>query len=46
MMFEQVDKLGITQEGRDLYFAGGRMLNPGDRLVQNKLADRLEALAA
>jgi gamma-glutamyltranspeptidase / glutathione hydrolase len=46
IMFEQIDKLGITQEGRDLYFPGGRMLNPGDRLVQNKLADTLEQLAA
>ncbi len=45
MMFEQIDKLGITQEGRDLYFPGGRMLNPGDRLVQTKLADTLEQLA-
>jgi gamma-glutamyltranspeptidase/glutathione hydrolase len=46
MMFEQIDKLGITQEGRDLYFPGGRMLNPGDRLIQTRLADTLERLAA
>src|SRR5581483_1821540 len=46
VMFEQFDTLGITQEGRDLYFPGGRMLNPGDRLVQHKLADTLEQLAA
>jgi gamma-glutamyltranspeptidase/glutathione hydrolase len=46
MMFEQVAKLGLTEAGRSLYFKDNALKNPGDRLVQNELADTLEQLAA
>lgn len=46
MMFEMVAKLGLTDEGRETYFRDNALKNPGERLVQNRLADTLEQLAA
>nr|WP_316640440.1 gamma-glutamyltransferase [uncultured Roseateles sp.] len=45
MMFEQAGKIGLTQEGRDIYMPQGALLNPGQRLHQPRLADTLERLA-
>jgi gamma-glutamyltranspeptidase/glutathione hydrolase len=45
MMFEQAAKLGLYPEGREIYFRDGALMNPGQRLVQSRLADTLSRLA-
>jgi gamma-glutamyltranspeptidase/glutathione hydrolase len=45
MMFEQAGKIGLFPEGREIYYTNGALKNPGERLVQNRLADTLEQLA-
>jgi gamma-glutamyltranspeptidase/glutathione hydrolase len=45
MMFEQAAKIGLYAQGREIYFRDGALMNPGERLVQPRLADTLDALA-
>jgi gamma-glutamyltranspeptidase/glutathione hydrolase len=45
-MFSQMNNLGRTEQGREIFFAGGAMLNPGDLLVQTRAASTLERLVA
>jgi gamma-glutamyltranspeptidase/glutathione hydrolase len=45
-MFVSTNMLGRTEQGREIFFTGGRMLNPGELLVQKRAADTLERLAA
>lgn len=46
MLFEQVATAGRYEEGRDLYFPGGRLIEVGEVLRQPRLAQTLEALVA
>jgi gamma-glutamyltranspeptidase/glutathione hydrolase len=46
LMFEQAAKIGRTEEGRSIYFRGNSLRDPGDLLVNHKLADTLERMAA
>jgi len=43
-MFVEMNTLGSAQ-GREMFFPGGTMLNPGDMLYQKRAADTLERLA-
>jgi gamma-glutamyltranspeptidase/glutathione hydrolase len=46
MMFEQVGKLGLSAEGRDIYFRDNALRGPGDVIVNPRLAETLEGMAA
>ena len=45
MMFEQAGKIGLNPEGREIYFRDGALMNPGQRLVQKRLAETLRKLS-
>jgi gamma-glutamyltranspeptidase/glutathione hydrolase len=45
-MFTSMNMLGRSEQGREIFFRNGRMLNPGELLVQKRAADTLERLAA
>jgi gamma-glutamyltranspeptidase/glutathione hydrolase len=45
-MFVSMNLLGRSEQGREIFFANGRMLNPGELLVQRRAADTLARLAA
>jgi gamma-glutamyltranspeptidase/glutathione hydrolase len=44
-MFEQSDKIGRTEEGREIFLPAGALLRPGDTLYQKRAAETLERLA-
>lgn len=46
MMFEQASRIGLYAEGREVYMPQGVLLNPGERVLQPRLAATLERLAA
>lgn len=46
MMFEQAGKIGLSAEGRDIYFQEGALRGPGDWIANPRLADTLERMAA
>lgn len=46
MMFEQAGKIGISDEGRDIYFRDRALRGPGDQIVNPRLAETLERMAA
>jgi gamma-glutamyltranspeptidase/glutathione hydrolase len=46
LMFEQVSKIGLTEEGRSIYFRDNRLRGPGELLVNHALAETLERMAA
>jgi gamma-glutamyltranspeptidase/glutathione hydrolase len=46
MMFEQAGKIGISDEGRDIYFRDNALRGPGDTIVNHRLADTLEKMAS
>lgn len=46
MMFEQATKIGLTDAGRDIYFRDNVLRGPGELLVNHRLADTLERMAA
>jgi gamma-glutamyltranspeptidase/glutathione hydrolase len=43
-MFTQMNLLGRSDEGREIFFPGNTMLNPGELLYQKRAADTLERL--
>ena len=45
MMFEQAARIGLYPEGREIYFRDGALMNPGQRLVQQRLAETLVNLS-
>lgn len=45
MMFEQATKIGLTDEGRSIYFRDNVLRGPCDILVNHPLADTLEKMA-
>ena len=45
-MFTSMNMLGRSEQGREIFFPGGRLLNPGELLVQKRAAETLEHLAA
>ncbi|MFQ5744652.1 MAG: gamma-glutamyltransferase [Acidobacteriota bacterium] len=44
-MFTSTNMLGRSDQGREIFFPHGALLNPGDMLVQKRAADTLERLA-
>lgn len=46
MMFEQGTKIGLTEEGRSIYYRDGSLRGPGEMLVNPALATTLERMAA
>jgi len=44
-MFVEHAGLGVHPEAREMYFDNGRLLNPGETLLQSRHADTLERLA-
>jgi gamma-glutamyltranspeptidase/glutathione hydrolase len=44
-MFTQTNTIGLTKQGREIYMPKGRLLSPGELLVQKRAADTLERLA-
>ena len=44
-MFMQANTLGSTDEGREIFFPDGAILDPGELLVQKRAAETLERLA-
>jgi gamma-glutamyltranspeptidase/glutathione hydrolase len=46
MMFEQATKIGLMDEGRNIYFRDNVLRGPGELLVNHELADTLERMAA
>ena len=45
-MFVQMNLLGRSDQGREIFFPGNTMLNPGEMLYQKRAADTLERLVA
>ena len=45
MMFEQIGKLGLYPQGRDIYFRDNALRGPGDTIVNPRLAETLEKMA-
>ncbi|HUP24111.1 MAG TPA: gamma-glutamyltransferase [Thermoanaerobaculia bacterium] len=43
-MFAQAHRVGLTDHGREIFFAHGALLDPGALLVQRRAADTLERL--
>ena len=46
MMFEAAPKIGLSEEGRNIYFRDKVIRGPGEPLVNHALADTLERMAA
>ncbi len=46
LMFEQVAKIGLSPEGRQIYFRDNALRGPGEQLINHRLADTLERMAA
>lgn len=46
MMFEAASKIGLSEEGRGIYFRDNIIRGPGELLVNHALADTLERMAA
>jgi gamma-glutamyltranspeptidase/glutathione hydrolase len=46
MMFEAASKIGVSEQGREIYFKDNVILGPGETLVNHALADTLERLAS
>ncbi len=44
-MFSQSSTLGLTPQGREIFFPNGGLANPGEMLYQKRAADTLERLA-
>ncbi len=44
-MFTQTNMLGRNEQGREIFFPNGALLNPGEMLYQKRAADTLERLA-
>jgi gamma-glutamyltranspeptidase/glutathione hydrolase len=43
-MYVSMNTLGRSDQGREIFFPGGTMLNPGELVVQKRAADTLERL--
>lgn len=44
-MFVETNMIGRSEQGREIFFPAGSLLNPGDMLYQKRAADTLERLA-
>lgn len=44
-MFTQLNTIGLTEQGREIYMPKGSLLSPGELLVQKRAADTLSRLA-
>jgi gamma-glutamyltranspeptidase/glutathione hydrolase len=45
-MYVSMNTLGRSDQGREIFFPGGTMLNPGEMVYQKRAADTLERLVA
>lgn len=45
-MFTSMNTLGRSDQGREIFFPGNRLLNPGELLIQKRAADTLDRLVA
>ena len=45
MMFEQAGKIGLSEDGREIYFRDNALRGPGEVVVNHRLADTLEKMA-
>jgi gamma-glutamyltranspeptidase/glutathione hydrolase len=45
-LYEQMNLLGKSDQGREIFFPNNRMVHPGDLLLQKRAADTLERLVS
>ena len=45
MMFEQAGKIGLSDQGREVYFHDNALRGPGETIINNRLAETLEKMA-